>query len=86
MEKYFINNNGKLKELPFENIICTFKTTDGEPYIAYTFNEKNGEDVIIYGGKVTDNNLVIPMEEDEMYIIEDCINLLKEKYKSGGEA
>ena len=86
MKKYYIQENKEIKELDYNNIICTFKTEDGAPYIAYTYYEKDSNGgLIVYGAKIGNDNVLLPIPGDEKYIIEDCIKVIREKYKTEGD-
>ena len=77
-EKYYFEKNGHLVELK-RDIVCKFKTNDGANYLAYTDYRKDSEGrFLIYGAEISEGNILIPMEEKDLYLIEESLIKLKE--------
>lgn len=85
---YFKNAKGELINFTSQ-IVCIFKTEDNSKYMVYTNNEKTDRgELMIYGATIDSENILIPIKKDEEYLIEDSIQILKEKYGNyylGGE-
>lgn len=79
--KYFFkNDNGDLLDFASQ-IVCTFETEDDMKYIVYTDNERSEKnELIVYGATVDNENILTPIKKEEYYLIQDSINMLKEKY------
>ena len=78
-EKYFFEEDGKLVEMT-SDIVCTFTTDDNTKYIAYTDNQKDDKgNLIVYGAIIGDKNILKTLPDDELYLIQDSIDLLRKQ-------
>ena len=77
---YFKTEDSELVEFNGQ-VVCTFETDDNVKYLAYTYNKRDEKgQVIVHGAIISKNNILSPISNDELYLIEDSINLLKDKY------
>lgn len=82
--KYYIKNNlNELIEFQGE-IVCTFETEDNLKYMVYTYYDKDEQGrIILHGSTINNDNILKPISSDELYLINDSIQLLKENFENG---